>query len=116
MTLPGPDRRFLPHPTIRGALFAGFAVVFALWLASGYELVRSIRAAEAQMALSRHAFVHGQQVLATITTQVMLGSIYLRDALMNPTTEMRAYYRRELTRLHEEVDSALPEYEPLVDD
>ena len=89
--------------------------MFALWLASGYELVRSIRAAEAQMASARHAFIHGQQVLATITTHVMLGSIYLRDALMNPTTEMRAYYRRELTRLHAEVDRALPEYEPLVD-
>ena len=89
--------------------------MFALWLASGYELVRSIRAAEAQMASARHAFIHGQQVLATITTHVMLGSIYLRDTLMNPTAEMRAYYRRELNRLHTEVDRALPEYEPLVD-
>jgi len=105
----------LPVPTIRGALIAGFAIVFALWLASGYELVRRIREAEEQMASARRSFVRGQQVLTAITTRVMLGSIYLRDALMNPTAEMRDYYRREMTQLRVGVEKALPEYVPLVD-
>ncbi|MBI4887989.1 MAG: sensor histidine kinase [Acidobacteria bacterium] len=105
----------LPTSTIRGALVAGFAVVFALWLASGYELIRSIRAADQQMASSRRAFARGEQVLSTLTSHVLLGSIYLRDALMDPSPDAREHYRQELTQIRRDVDEALPEYLPLVD-
>lgn len=101
--------------TIRGVLIAGFTVVFALWLASVYELVRSIRDAEEQTATARRAFTRGEQVLTLITTRVLLGSIYLRDALMTPTPDMREYYRRELTQIRGDVEAALPQYVGLVD-
>ena len=100
--------------TIRGALIAGFAVVFALWLASVYELVRSIRAVEQEVATANAAFLQGEQALSTVTTRVLLGSIYLRDALMTPEPEPRERYRRELVGIRSEVDQALPRYLPLV--
>ena len=101
--------------TIRGALIAGFTVVFALWLVSVYELVRSIRDAEERTAAARRAFTRGEQVLTTISTRVLLGSIYLRDALMNPTSDIREHYRRELTQIRADVEAAVPEYVALVD-
>jgi hypothetical protein len=45
----------------------------------------------------------------------MLGSIYLRDALMDRSPGGRAFYRGELQRLREEVEAALVRYEPQVD-
>lgn len=111
----GRPRSIRATSTIRGALIAGFTVVFALWLVSVYELVRSIRDAEERTAAARRAFTRGEQVLTTISTRVLLGSIYLRDALMNPTPERRDYYRRELMQIRANVVEALPQYVSLVD-
>ncbi|OFW50959.1 MAG: hypothetical protein A3G77_15130 [Acidobacteria bacterium RIFCSPLOWO2_12_FULL_68_19] len=82
---------------------------------SVYELVRSVRDAERQTAEARRAFAQGEQVLTAVTTRVLLGSIYLRDALMTPTADQRDYYRRELMRIRGEVEDVLPQYLPLVD-
>lgn len=109
------SRHTRPASTIRGALIAGFAVVFALWLVSGYELVRSHRDVEERTALAQQSLLSSEQVLSTVRTNVLLGSIYLRDALMNPAPAMREYYRSELTRIRAEVERALPTYLPLVD-
>ena len=48
--------RIGPASTIRGALTAGFAVVFVLWVASGYELVRSLREVDRRLEASRRRF------------------------------------------------------------
>jgi signal transduction histidine kinase len=100
---------------IRAALIAGFAVVFALWFGSGYELVRNIRDVEQRMAEARQTFLRGEVALTKVSTNVLLGSIYLRDALMTPTMERREHYRQELLNLRSEVDRALPDYLSLVD-
>jgi signal transduction histidine kinase len=100
---------------IRTALIAAFGVVFLLWFASGYELARSIRQAEGEMALARQSFIRGQQVLTTVTTRVLQGAIYLRDALLEPDPEVRENYRAELTRLRADVEASLPEYLPQID-
>ena len=112
---PPSSRRARPTSTIRGGLIAGFTVVFALWLVSGYELVRSHRDIEERTALAQDSLLSGEQVLSTVRTNVLLGSIYLRDALMNPASETREYYRTELTRIRGDVERALPRYLPLVD-
>jgi signal transduction histidine kinase len=111
---PVPRPPNLPSP-IRGALIAGFAVVFALWLASGYQLIASIREAEARRSIENASFLQGEQVLTTITTRVLLGSIYLRDALISPTPDVLNHYAVELAQLRKEVDQIIPRYTPLVD-
>jgi len=107
------------HPrrtsTIRGVLLAGFGVVFSLWLVSGYELLRSMRDVEQRTTLAYQSFLRGEQVLTTVRTRVLLGSIYLRDALVSDTPEMRTGYQAELVRVRTDVDRALPAYLPLVD-
>ncbi len=105
----------VPSSPIRGALITGFAVVFALWLASSYQLVTSIRNAEIRRAMLHTSFLQGEQILTIVTTRVLLGSIYLRDALISSTPDTLMNYAAELAQLRAEVDEAIPHYEPLVD-
>lgn len=106
--------RVRPTSTIRGALIAGFAVVFALWLISGYELVRSLREVDRRVAEGRDAFQRGQEVLTAVRTSVLLGSIYLRDALIDANPARREYYRNELIQIRNDVERVLPAYLPLI--
>lgn len=111
LNLPSSSRQVRATSTIRGALIAGFAVVFALWLVSGWELVRSVRELEHRVTAVQETAFRGNQVLTTIRTSVLLGSIYLRDALID--TPSREYYRNELNRIRDEVERVLPAYLPL---
>jgi signal transduction histidine kinase len=106
------DRRM--GPSVRAALLAGFAVVFALWLLWGYQLVRSLQQIEQNVTTVHESYVRGEQTLSKIRTNVLLGSIYLRDALIDGATLRRDSYRSELTRLRTEVERLLGSYVPAV--
>ena len=108
---PGPVKRHVrPPSTIRGALVAGFVVVFALWTFSAYDLERGLTQLEDRMAESRASFIRGEQVLSTIRTSVLLGSVYLRDALVDTGSITRQYYRDELNQIREDIGVRLPAY------
>ena len=95
---------------IRAALRAGFAVVFALWLLWGYQLVRNLQQIERNVADVHNSYVRGEQTLSKIRTNVLLGSIYLRDALIDGAAVRRDAYREELTRLRTEAERSLAAY------
>jgi two-component system sensor histidine kinase UhpB len=99
-----------PPRTIRGALVAGFVAVFALWAFSAYDLVRSLGELEARVAAARTSFIRGEQVLSTIRTSVLLGSVYLRDALVDTGAITRQYYRDELNQIRQDIGARLPAY------
>ena len=99
-----------PPATIRGALLVGFAVVFGLWLVSGYELVRRLNEMEARTTAEQQAVVRGERVLSTIRTNVLLGSIYLRDALIDNRVMEREEYQHELDDIRGNVQRVLPAY------
>ncbi len=113
--MPPPARHVRPASTIRGALIAGFAIVFGLWLLSGYELVRTLRDVEQRVTAVHESFVRGEQVLDTVRTSVLLGSIYLRDALIDNASPTREYYRDELNKIRADVERVLPAYLPEVE-
>ena len=96
------------------ALAAGFAIVFALWLAWGYQLIRGLERIEADSVRMHDAHVRGEQILLKLRTNVLLGSIYLRDAIIDAGSPRREYYRQELSRLREETDHSLRSYMPEV--
>ena len=89
-------------------------MVFVVWVASGYELVRSLREVDRRLEASRQDFQRGQDVLNTVRTNVLLGSIYLRDALIDRTPASQEDYRHALEQIQEEVDRVLPLYLPLI--
>jgi signal transduction histidine kinase len=98
--------------SVRLALLAGFAVVFALWLLWGYQLVRSLVQIEQNVTSVHESYVRGEETLSKVRTNVLLGSIYLRDALIDGAGARRESYRTELTRLRTEVDQLLDSYVP----
>ena len=109
------SKRFSSGPArdasrIRAALLAGFAVVFALWLLWGYQLVRNLTQIEQNVANVHNSYVRGEQTLSKIRTNVLLGSIYLRDALIDGAATRRDAYREELTRLRAEAEQSLATY------
>lgn len=96
-----------PQSSMRVALLLGFAVVFALWLVWSYQLVQNLAHIQRNIESLRRDYVRGQQALSTVRTNVLLGSIYLRDALIDSAEDRREYYRSELTRLRDEIETLL---------
>ena len=96
----------------QATLITGFAIVFALWLAWGFQLTRSLAETERDVAAAQDAHLHAEQVLLKVRTNVLLGSIYLRDAIIDGPTSRLDTYRSELRRLRTEVDQALRSHTP----
>jgi signal transduction histidine kinase len=111
---PGGFRLKVPAFTTRVALATGFAIVFGLWLLWGYQLGRSLQDIERSIASVHEEYVRGEQTLSKVRTNVLLGSIYLRDALIDNGSPRRDYYRGELSRLRAEVENSLTTYVPEV--
>src|SRR5580765_3140453 len=68
--------------TIRTALLAGFMVILAVWLASTFYFTQRLAESQARSAAVQSRFARGQELLFAIQNQVLLGSIYVRDALI----------------------------------
>jgi hypothetical protein len=98
--------------SVRAALLAGFAVVFGLWLLWGYQLVHNFQRIEQNVTSLHESFMRGEQTLSRIRTNVLLGSIFLRDALIDGTGSRSDVYRAEFTRLRTEADRLLDSYLP----
>jgi signal transduction histidine kinase len=99
-----------PPSTIRGALAVGFLTVFAIWTFSAYDLLRGLAQVEERVTESRDSFIRGERVLSTIRTNVLLGSVYLRDALVDSGAITRQYYRDELNQIRDDISVLLPAY------
>jgi signal transduction histidine kinase len=96
--------------SMRVVLLLGFAAVFGLWLVWGSQLVQNLRHIEDNVEdLQRH-YVRGEQALSRVRTNVLLGSIYLRDALIDSAPPRQEYYRSELSRLRDEIEALLGAY------
>jgi signal transduction histidine kinase len=83
-------------------------VVFAVWVFAGYELIRSLRDIERRVVESNAAFARDSDILSVIRRNVLMGSIYVRDVLIDPALVSRESYRDELRRLRSEIDARLP--------
>lgn len=101
-------RSVRPVSSIRGALLVGFGLVFGLWVLSGYQLVRNLQAVESRVNAMHESFVRGERIRSTIRNNVLLGSIYLRDALVDSGPIVRDYYRSEIRQIRAEIEQLLP--------
>jgi len=104
---PFPDDSTPSRFAIRGALAAGLMAMLTLWVLTGYELLRNLAYAERRVNEVHASFVRGEETLSTIRTSVLLGSIYLRDALVDATGN-REYYRGELGKIRRDIEQRLP--------
>src|SRR5687767_4725420 len=98
--------------SIRGALFAGFAVLLAVWAFAGYGLIRSLGDVERRVAAEHDAYARAADAVSLIRRNVLEGSINVRDALIDSDDAARETYREQLRVLREEAERRVAEYVP----
>ncbi|HET6318215.1 MAG TPA: histidine kinase, partial [Chloroflexota bacterium] len=83
--------------------------------------MRALQQTQRNIATVHDSYVRGEQTLSKVRTNVLLGSIYLRDAIIDSVAPVETaktrhtYYRSELTRLRREVEQLLGIYIPEVE-
>src|SRR5829696_5780827 len=108
----------LPGPrgsTIRTVLVLGFVVIFGLWFLSTYSLVQRVTKAERESAAITARFTVGEELLFTMRAQVLLSSVYVRDAALDTRPDAASFYRDQLRAARASVDQAAERYLPNVD-
>lgn len=107
--------RLIDRLTMRHVLLAGFGLVLALGALQGVYFARRMAAVQVETEGINRRYAHAQELLTTLRTQVLLGSIYVRDALLDQAPESHAAYRRLLEITLRSADEALHRYEPVTD-
>jgi signal transduction histidine kinase len=105
-----PSELMRPPRTIKAALLVGFLVIFSVWLASTWYFTGRLAETQERSAAIHDRYTKGQELLFAIRSQVLLGSIYVRDALIEtsqsspeaPTT--RDQLRILQTRVNQEIE------------
>lgn len=100
--------------TIRTALLVGFGLTLAIWLFAGYYFTRRISEVEDRAGAINGRYMRAQELLSTVRSQVLLGSVYVRDALLDPDPAMAEGYRRRIEETYRAVDEALVQYVPVL--
>jgi signal transduction histidine kinase len=109
------DREPLERPTFRAALLLGFCLIVGIWVFAGYDSTRRIADVERQAGAINARYMRAQELLSTVRAQVLLGSVFVRDALLDPDTSAAPEYRRQLEASDHAVDEALQQYVPVLD-
>lgn len=101
-------------PTIKAALLLGFGMTLGIWLVAGYSFTKRISDTEGRAAAINARYMQAQELLSTVRAQVLLGSVYVRDALLDPQPAT-ASYRQQLEETYGSVNQALERYVPVLD-
>jgi signal transduction histidine kinase len=99
--------------SIHGTLFAGFGLIFVLWLASGLLLIRRMAEVEERATAVSARQAAADRQLSTVRTRVLVASVYLRDALLDVRPNAGDYYRSQLELARADIARALDAYAPL---
>ncbi len=114
ITIPWMKRAQIERLSVRAALALGFCVTLGLWLYTGYAFTRRIEAVQRDAAEVAARYTRAQELLSTVRTQVLLSSVRVRDALLNPEAAALALYREQIEASNTIVQMALADYEPVV--
>ncbi len=101
--------------TIKAALFLGFGLIGGVWLFAGYSFAGRMADLERRSIAINARYMRAQDLLTTARGQVLMGSVYVRDALLDPDPATAADYRRRLEESYRATDAALQQYVPVVD-
>lgn len=111
--------RDMPSPpverlSIRASMAIGVAVTLALWVYTGYSFTSRLAEVERQAAEVAARYLRAQELLTTVRTQVLVASVRVRDAVLNPDPAARPAYREQVTTSHAAIQAALAAYVPVV--
>lgn len=101
--------------TIKAALLLGFGLTFGIWIFAGSYFTKRIADVEQRATAVNVRYVQAQELLSTVRVQLLLGSVDVRDALLDPNPATAAEYRRHLDETFNAVTRALQQYVPVLD-
>jgi signal transduction histidine kinase len=113
--LPVLNREPLEGLTLKAALLLGFGLTFGIWLLAGYYFTKRMGDVESRAAAINARYMQAQELLSTVRAQVLVGSVYVRDALLDPNPATAANYRQQLEETYRAVNQALRQYVPVLD-
>ena len=106
--------RFAEGLTIRAALLAGFSLTLGLWLFVGYQVTLRMQETQREGAAASARYLQAQELLASVRPQVMVASVFVRDALLNPEVRTIESHRDEIRRAYATIDREPARYVPFV--
>jgi signal transduction histidine kinase len=101
--------------TLRAALVLGFGVTLGVWVVAGVYFAHRISDVGRRSADINTRYMRAQELLSTVRAQVLLGSVYVRDALLDPAPGTADDYRRQIQDAYRAADDALKQYRPVMD-
>ena len=111
-----PNRTLLDRLSIRVTVLIGFGLTLGIWILAGYDFARRISDTRIRAEAITDRYMNAQERFSTIRNQVLLGSVYVRDALLDPTPEpAAAEYRQQVESTYATANQALREYVPILD-
>jgi signal transduction histidine kinase len=109
------DRPSYEGVSIHAAVFMGFGLIFGLWLFAWFQLSLRINDAQTRAAVINTRYMAAQDTLSSVRTQVLIGSVALRDALLNPNQRNVDGYKSQLEQVYRSIDDLLAGYVPVSD-
>lgn len=96
--------------SLRTALLTAFAVLLALWLAAGSDMTGELADVERASAEIDRRYTRAEDLLLAVRLQVLLSSVYVRDALVDATPVTLREMRERVRAARAIVDSGLADY------
>jgi signal transduction histidine kinase len=96
-------------------MFVGFGLIGGIWLSAGYYFSSRMAELEHRSTDINERYMRAQDLLTTVRGQVLMGSVYVRDALLDPNPGTADAYRHQLEESYRTADEALQSYVPVVD-
>jgi signal transduction histidine kinase len=109
------QRHLLDQMSIKTALLLGFGLTLGLWGLTGYQFMQRMAEVQSQAADVSERYMHAQETFAMVRSQVLLGSVYVRDALLDPDSQEVERYREDVEASYGQIDQALQRYVPVLD-
>jgi signal transduction histidine kinase len=100
--------------TVQAALVAGFLVTLALWLTTGYRITEQVDQLETRAAAVNERYMRAQSQLSAVRAHILLGAVFVRDALLDPSPASVQTNRKRFTETAAAADRALREYVPVM--
>jgi signal transduction histidine kinase len=106
---PGTVRR----PPFRIAIVVGFGLTLGVWLFAGTYFGRRVAQLEQQATSVSRQYLRAQQLLTDARSQMLLSTMYVRDALLDPSTTTPTAVRPRIEAALNLARQDLAEYRPI---
>ena len=98
--------------TIKAAVVLGFGVTLGVWLVTGYRSAQRMAAVQQEAQQVSARYMHAQELLSTVRAHVLLASVHVRDALLDPVVSNASGYRVRVEDAYTVIREALGQYTP----